>query len=85
MWPYAMATVNYVQNRSPHKANKGLSPHECVTGKSPEIAHMRKWGCPCVVKKPGQQGLELKGRTGIFVGYSAEHANGTYDTKSPNG
>jgi len=78
MWPYAMATVNYVQNRSPHKANKGMSPYECITGKSPEIAHMRKWGCPCVVKKPGQQGLELKGRTGIFVGYSAEHANGTY-------
>jgi hypothetical protein len=76
--PYAIATANCVQNRSPHKANKGMSSYECVTGKSPEIAHMRKWGCPFVVKKPGQQGLELKGCTGVFVGYSAEHANGTY-------
>ena len=40
---------------------------------------MRKWGCTCVVKDENRKhGLSLKGREGTFIGYSADHADGTY-------
>ena len=78
-WPYSLATATYTLNRIAHKAIDMDTPHNQVFGKRPSHKHMRKWGCECVVKDENKEhGLSSKGRKGTFMGYSADHADGTY-------
>jgi hypothetical protein len=66
-----MATI-YVQNKSPHRILKNMTPEEAFLGKKPNVENLRIFGCPIYsqISKDKRNKLELSGKKGIFVGYS---------------
>jgi hypothetical protein len=44
-WAEAMSTFMYLQNRTPTKANDGVTPYECFYGVKPDVSHTRTFGC----------------------------------------
>jgi hypothetical protein len=65
-------TAVYVQNRSPHKTLRNMTPEEAFTGVKPEVGHFRIFGCPVYIHVPKEKRTKLdpSGRKGTFVGYS---------------
>jgi hypothetical protein len=72
LWAEASMTTVYVQNRSPHKILKNMTPEEAFTGVKPEVGHFRIFGCPVYIHVPKEKRTKLdpSGRKGTFVGYS---------------
>jgi transposase InsO family protein len=72
MWVEASMTTMYVQNMSPHKILKNMTPEEAFTGVKPEVGHFRIFGCPVYIHVPKEKRTKLdpSGRKGTFVGYS---------------
>jgi hypothetical protein len=72
LWAEASMTVVYVQNMSPHKILKNMTPEEAFTGVKPEVGHFRIFGCPVYFHVPKEKRTKLdpSGRKGTFVGYS---------------
>jgi hypothetical protein len=66
-----MATI-YVQNRSPHRILKDMTPEEAFSRKKPNVENLRIFGCPVYfhIPKDKRNKLEPSGKKGIFVGYS---------------
>jgi hypothetical protein len=64
--------IAYVQNRSPHRILKNLTPEEAFSRKKPSIEHLRIFGCPIYIHVPKdkRKKLETSRKRGIFVGYS---------------
>jgi hypothetical protein len=48
LWAEASMTAVYVQNRSPHKTLRNMTPEEAFTGVKPEVGHFRIFGCPSI-------------------------------------
>jgi hypothetical protein len=71
LWAESCMTQIYVQNRSPHKILKNITPEEKFTNVKPEIGHFRIFGFPVYlhVPKKKRSKLEPSGRKGTFVGY----------------
>ena len=65
-------TTIYVQNRSPHRILKDMTPEEAFSGKKPNVENLRIFGCPVYshIPKDKRNKLEPSGKKGIFVGYS---------------
>jgi hypothetical protein len=65
-------TAVYVQNRSPHKTLRNMTPKEAFTGVKPEVGHLRIFGCPVYIHVPKEKRIKLdpSGRKGTFVGYN---------------
>jgi uncharacterized membrane protein YvbJ len=72
LWAEASITAVYVQNRSPHKILKNMTPEEAFTRVKPEVGHFKIFGCPVYfyIPKEKRTKLDLSGRKGTFVGYS---------------
>jgi transposase InsO family protein len=72
LWAEASMTAVYVQNRSPHKILKNMTPEEAFTGVKPEVGHFRIFGCLVYIHVPKEKRTKLdpSGRKGTFVGYS---------------
>jgi hypothetical protein len=72
LWAEASMTAVYVQNRSPHKILRNMTPEEAFTGVKPEVGHFRIFGCPVYIHVPKEKRTKLdpSGRKGTFVGYS---------------
>jgi hypothetical protein len=72
LWGEAAMAVVYVQNRSPHRILKDMTPEEAFSGKKPSVEHLRIFGCPVYIHVPKdkRKKLEPSGKKGIFVGYS---------------
>jgi hypothetical protein len=72
LWAKASMTTIYVQNRSPHKILRNMTPEEAFTGVKPEVGHFMIFGCPVYIHVPKEKWskLEPSGRKGTFVGYS---------------
>jgi hypothetical protein len=66
-----MTTV-YVQNKSPHKTVRNMTPEEAFTRVKPEVGHFKIFGCPVYIHIPKEKRTKLdpSGRKGTFVGYS---------------
>jgi hypothetical protein len=62
----------YIQNRSPHRILKNMTPEEAFSRKKPSVEHLRIFGCPVYIHVPKdkRKKLEPSGKKGIFVGYS---------------
>jgi hypothetical protein len=62
----------YVQNRSPHRILKNMTPEEAFSRKKPSVENLRIFGCPVYIHVPKdkRKKLEPSGKKGIFVGYS---------------
>jgi hypothetical protein len=65
-------TAIYVQNRSPHRILKYMTPEEAFLGKKPNVENLTIFGCPVYshIPKDKRNKLEPSGKKGIFVGYS---------------
>jgi hypothetical protein len=72
LWAEASMTVVYVQNKSPHKILKNMTPKESFTKVKPEVGHFRIFGFPIYfhVPKEKRTNLDPSGIKGTFVGYS---------------
>jgi hypothetical protein len=72
LWGEAAMTTIYVQNRSPHRILKDMTPEEAFSGKKLNVENLRIFGCPVYshIPKDKRNKLEPSGKKGIFVGYS---------------
>jgi len=72
LWGEETMTTIYVQNRSPHRILKDMTPKESFLGKKPSVEHLRIFGFPIYIHilKDKRKKLEPSGKKGIFVGYS---------------
>jgi hypothetical protein len=68
----AAMTAIYVQNKSPHRILKDMTPEEAFSGKKPNVENLRILGCPIYshIPKDKRNKLEPSGKKGIFMGYS---------------
>ena len=49
-------TAVYVQNISPHKNLRNMTPEEAFTRVNPEVGHLRIFGCPVYIHVPKEKG-----------------------------
>jgi hypothetical protein len=72
LWGEATMTAIYVQNRSPHRILKDMTPEEAFSGKKRNVENLRIFGCQVYshIPKDKRNKLEPSGKKGIFVGYS---------------
>jgi hypothetical protein len=72
LWGEAVMTTIYVQNKSPHRILKDMTPEESFSGKKPNMENLRIFGCSVYshIPKDKRNKLEPSGKKGIFVGYS---------------
>ncbi|CAB0009199.1 unnamed protein product, partial [Nesidiocoris tenuis] len=72
-WAEAVSTAVYLNNRSPTKSVKDMTPIEAWTGEKPDLSHLRIFGCEVMVKIPSKkrQKWDAKSKKMIFIGYCA--------------
>jgi transposase InsO family protein len=72
LWGEAAMMTIYVQNRSPHRILKDMTPEEAFSCKKPNVENLRIFGCQVYshIPKDKRNKLEPSGKKGIFVGYS---------------
>jgi hypothetical protein len=72
LWGEATMTTIYVQNISPHRILKDMTPEEDFSGKKPNVENRRIFGCPVYshIPKDKRNKLEPSGNKAIFVGYN---------------
>jgi hypothetical protein len=57
LWREATMTTIYVQNRSPHRILKDMTPEEAFSGKKPNVENLRIFGCPVTLTFPRTRGI----------------------------
>lgn len=74
LWEEIARTTNYIQNRSPTKALKLLTPEEAFIGVKPNLAHLRIIGCLayCHILDNKRTKFNPKVVPTILVGYDEE-------------
>ena len=74
LWDEIARTVNYLQNRSPTKALKLLTPEEAFTGIKPHLAHLRIIGCTayCHIPDEKRRKFDPKAIPSILIGYDKQ-------------
>jgi hypothetical protein len=72
LWGEATMTTIYVQNISPHRILKDMTPEEAFSGKKPNVENLRIFGCPVYshIPKDKRNKLEPSRKKRIFVGYN---------------
>jgi hypothetical protein len=72
LWGEVAMTKIYVQNRSPQRILKGMTPEEVLSGNKPNVENLRIFGCLVYfhIPKDKRNKLEPSGKKGIFVGYN---------------
>jgi transposase InsO family protein len=74
LWAEAVNTANYLTNRSPTRANSGISPYQRLYKRPPALHHLRIFGCLAFVHIPDESRtkLEPKSHKCIMIGYSED-------------
>jgi hypothetical protein len=74
LWSEAINTANYLTNRSPTRANLGVSPYQRLFGHPPNQQHLRVYACVAFVHVPKEKRVKLDAYNikSIFVDYSDE-------------
>ena len=67
-WGEALATTTYLANRSPNRSINLKTPYEMWYGRSPNLSHLRIFGCSAYVHQSIDK-LEPRSIRGIFLGY----------------
>ena len=76
----ALIHVLYVGNYMPTKGNAThTAPNDVWYDKECNSDHIRSFGCKAYVWDPKHKGLEPRAKTGILLGFSANHSKGVYD------
>ena len=75
LWAEAIATANYLRNRSP-TAGSDATPHERLHGTKPNLSHLRVFGCRAYAHVPTalRSKLEPTAEPGRMIGYAANSA-----------
>jgi hypothetical protein len=69
-WSLAVRAAAYIQNRV-LRSGSTKTPEELWTGRTPDVAHLRVWGCLAYGLDPAtKRKLDLPGARYIFVGYT---------------
>lgn len=70
LWAEALATANYVRNRSPVN-DRNKTPYELLFGRKPNVAHLRTFGARTYSVTPKQlrNKLDRTSEPGRFIGY----------------
>jgi hypothetical protein len=73
LWAEAIHNANYVRNMCP-TARVDKSPWEVYYDRTPDMSHLRVFGCKAWVLVPKclRQKLDPKSQEGVFVGYDAQ-------------
>jgi len=72
LWAEAVHTANYLHTRSPSRSIGGKTPYELLYGTTPDLSHLRRFGCIAYKLLPKEQRLGKFGaraRPCAFVGY----------------
>ena len=72
-WVDVVSTTSYVLNRMLIRPILKITPYELLKGKKPNVAHLKIFGCKCLVLNNGKENLgkfDSKPGEAIFVGYS---------------
>ena len=72
LWVEASLTPMYVQNISPPKTLRNMTPEEAFTEVKHEVRHFRIFGCPIYIHVTKEKRIKLdpSSRKGAFVGYN---------------
>ena len=70
LWTEVVSHATFLINRSPTRANSGMTPEEKYSGKVPDISTLRIFGCLAYVHVPkdARKKLDSKTRTCKFIG-----------------
>ena len=72
-WIFAYQYAVYLYNRTPTKVQGWKTPYEIITGVTPDLSHIRVFGCRAYMHVPKERRiygkLGAKARNMIFVGY----------------
>ena len=68
LWPYAVHTAAYINNRC-FKKRLGQTPFFVLTGRKPDLSHMKVFGSKCYAYVEKKLKLDPRAKEGIFVGY----------------
>ena len=70
-WAEAVSTANYLKNRCPSRAVKGMTPYEAWHGTRPKVEHLRVFGCESYahIPKDERRKFDSKARKCILLGY----------------
>ncbi|KAL4017194.1 hypothetical protein IC575_024870 [Cucumis melo] len=70
-WPYAFSTAVFLINRMASSSLKMLSPFEMLFGYTPDLHHLKVFGCACYpfLKPYTKHKLEPKTTQHVFLGY----------------
>jgi hypothetical protein len=63
LWTEAVATANYLVNRSPTRANGGMTPEEKYSGTKPKVNHLRIFGSLAYLHVPKENRKKLDSKT----------------------
>ena len=73
-WTQVMDTVCYIINRAMLRLLMEKTPYELMKGRSPNLSHLRMFGCSCFIHNNGKDSLgkfDAKADEGTFIGYSS--------------
>ena len=72
-WEFAMLTACYLNNRVYHSGVNGI-PVTLANGHTPDLSHLRIFGCPAYVHIPAEQRRKMTDTAfeGILVGYPTD-------------
>ena len=78
-WGYAYLNATYLRNQIPITTCDGITktPYELWTGQTPNIRHLRRWGCKCyahVPKAKRAKDFSYNSSIGYLVGYTNENS-----------
>jgi hypothetical protein len=72
LWEEAFKHSNWLQNRTPARANNGKTPYEMKTNKKPHLAGIQEFGAAAYVKDLKAGKLDARAQVRRFVGYDSE-------------
>ena len=72
-WSHGVLSAAYIINRLPSRVLCFKSPLEVLQNKSPDISHLKVFGCTCFVhiQAPNRDKLDPRAAKCIFLGYSS--------------
>ena len=71
LWAEALHTANYLHTRSPSRSIGGRTPYELLYGTTPDLSHLRRFGCMAykLLSKEQRRGkFGSRARPSAFVG-----------------
>ena len=86
-WSYALIQAVFVRNRLPHSHHKfQKTPFEALTGRKPNLKHLKIFGSRVIAKKPGQRRARLDDHTssGIFLHHTSSTSISKYLDENTN-